>query len=96
LKKSGRDGNGKVAPLKRKISCGSILPIMGWVSDRDELLPNIKYTAKVGQDNVYIGVVTIFRLANASGLFNGYMLVTRSNGNKRTVLLVSLKFLGKC
>ena len=25
-----------------------------------------KYTAKVGQDNVNIGVVTIFRLANTS------------------------------
>ena len=27
---------------------------------------NGKYTAKVGQDNVNIGVVTIFRLANTS------------------------------
>ena len=30
------------------------------------LLINRKYTAKVGQDNVDIGVVTIFRLANTS------------------------------
>ena len=41
---------------------------------------NRKYTAKVGQDNVNIGVVTIFRLANTSLLQVYWMelLVTRS------------------
>ena len=31
---------------------------------QDKLISGRKYTAKVGQDNVNIGVVTIFRLAN--------------------------------
>ena len=38
------------------------------------LFSNRKYAAKVGQDNVNIGVVTIFRLAKnqpSSGLLNG-------------------------
>ena len=45
-------------------------PALRWIKiDRDQtkkLYKNRKYTAKVGQDNVNIGVVTIFRLTNTS------------------------------
>ena len=40
-------------------------PRLNSISD-DHLFVIENYTAKVGQDNVNIGVVTIFRLANTS------------------------------
>ena len=65
---------GVVNPGEDKPSCNQSerYPIRGGLAEKPRLgqacsvFENRKYTAKVGQDNVNIGVVTIFRLANTS------------------------------